>query len=271
MELLFADETNTSTGSDEKAKFFVYGGLIVPAESAEALDAGITEIRKKYGYRDGDILKFDTNLRPEQVTIEDFVQAKKDVVALCVELGCTFLVYVVLHQIAREQGINKTIVWGANTIISKFNQYLEKHNRRGLVTFDRVEGGDLDFDYLVEKFTRGLILPSGSTVHLGRIMGYSLSCTNASHFSSALDIVLGTFRYCINNPTAREATSSMMRNITKIIWARPAGKDIDPFELGLTFRPKTFTVLAYKAAYRELVTQINSLLNWKPAGPPDEA
>jgi hypothetical protein len=69
---------------------------------------------------------------------------------------------------------------------------------------DRLPKGS-EFDYLSEKFTKGLSLPRGEAQALDRIVMFSSTCINASHVSSVMDIVLGTWRYCINQPKTTAA------------------------------------------------------------------
>lgn len=78
-----------------------------------------------------------------------------------------------------------------------------------------------------------------------------------------MDIVLGSFRYCINQPFNQESAKEMIKNITTLLWADKSGEDsIDPFEKGLTFRPRPEDVKStvYKQEYKALVDHINSLL-----------
>lgn len=115
MYVLLTDETNLE--ASESVRFFTYGGLIVPMEKIPALHARIEEIRKAAGYGPSDRLKFETKARPKGVTIEAATSAKREVVAAAIESGCLFIAYVVLHAIAKSQGIEKTIQFGANSVI----------------------------------------------------------------------------------------------------------------------------------------------------------
>ena len=97
-------------------------------------------------------------------------------------------------------------------------------------------------------------------VKLDKILLFSSTCINASHACSAMDIVLGSFRYCINNPLNLEAARTMMKNITKLIWCHRSGEDIYAIEKGLIFRPKDIKVAKYKAEYDNLLDHINMLI-----------
>lgn len=260
MYLLFTDETNVSPKHDARIKFLVYGGLIVPFDKALALDESISKIRKDSGYLLTDSLKFDSHSRPSNVSPEQFAEIKNQIINLCIDLNCKFLVYVVLHKIAENQGLTTTIKWGADHIVGKFNFFLQTNNSAGMVIVDRLSDVS-EYSFLTEKFTKGLIV-GDKTIPLNNIKLLSSTCDNASHFSSAMDIVLGSFRYCINQPYNLESARVMIKNITKLIWADKHEQGINPFEKGLTLRPKSegIKVPEYKKEYNDLITHINSLL-----------
>lgn len=260
MYFLFADETNTRPKYKEGVKFFVYGGLIIPGGKLLEMDTEICALREKYGYKNDDSLKFDTNSRPAHVSKEDFAKIKAEIVSLCIRLECKLLLYVVLHKIARKTGLPTTIKWGADCIFQKFNNYLLEKQSNGMAFVDRMSDTS-EYKILTEKFTLGLKYPSG-TKPLKRIRLYASSCDNASHFNSVADVVLGTFRYCINRPFNTGAAKTMMKNLLQLIWSvRIKPGVLDPFERGLTFSPRNPSDPAYKAEYADLTKQINALLS----------
>ena len=255
MHFLFTDETNLP--SDPTAKFFAYGGLIVPPGKLTPLHAGIVEIREAAGYRPTDELKFQTSARPGHVSVEQCTTAKNRVVELCTNLECRFIAYVVLHAIAKNRPISEVVTWGASHVIGKFNFFLSTVTGDGVVVVDRLPGAS-EYSLLADRFTKGLTFPDGSQVQLDRIKLFASSCSNASHASSAMDIVLGTFRYCINQPKNVPAARAMMTNISKLIWCERDGENLYPFERGLIFRPKDIKSGAYKKEYEDLLGSMNS-------------
>lgn len=260
MYLLLTDETNLQPG--DNVEFFSYGGLIVSATKARELHSKIAEIRKNYGYQPKDKLKFDTNARPEQVSLTAATAAKRDVIAACIACECKFIAYVVLHAIARRTQLGTTIQWGADHVIGKFNFFLQCRDSMGMVAMDRLPDG-VEFDYLANKFCGGLKLQEGETVELDRIALFSSTCINASHLSSAMDIVLGSWRYCINNPYNAEAAKGMMLKLTKLIWCEQDGEHLYAFEKGLIFRPKKVEWPKYQEKYQALLDHINGLISRK--------
>ncbi|HMN19307.1 MAG TPA: DUF3800 domain-containing protein [Candidatus Moranbacteria bacterium] len=260
MYFLFTDETNTTANDSAGVKFFVYGGLIIPIDNFFKLDQEIKAIRKKYEFKEDDEFKFDSRSRPGNVSREDFSKAKNEVIELCIKLECRFIAYIVLHEISKNQPLSQNILWGADHVIGKFNHFLSTKDENGYVMIDRLPNKD-EFKFLAEKFCFGLKL-EGKIVELDRISLFGSTCNNASNASSAMDIILGSFRYCINQPSNLTVASEMMEKITKLIWAdkiKESG-NIDPFEKGLIFRPKDVKKVEYKAEYDKLLKHINSLL-----------
>jgi hypothetical protein len=257
MLLLFTDETNLKP--DGAAKFFAYGGLLVDSDRLPALHNGIEQIRKTAGYRPTDELKFDTRARPAHVEIAACTAAKAAVVELCIELGVKFIAYVVLHAIGKSKTPEELVKWGANHVIGRFNYYCGQNGTHGIVVVDRLPSG-VEYAYLTDKFANGLQFPEDDPVRLDRIHLFAASAVGASHACSAMDIVLGSFRYCINSPKNLEAAKKMMVSITKLIWHERQGDKIYALGRGLVFAPKNVKVDAYKADYDQLLGHINTLI-----------
>lgn len=262
---MFTDETNVQ--QSKQAKFFAYGGLIVSAESIRGLSARIEKIRNDIGYKPEDVLKFDTNARPSQVTPEGAKVAKREVIKACIDANCRFIVTVVLHDVAKNQESQALIEQGANSVIAKFNGYLGVMDSHGAVIVDRLPSAT-EYGYLTAKFQKGLAMPGDTQVRLDRIALFASTCSGASHCSSAMDIVLGAFRFCINSPKNMTAAAEMMAAVTNLIWHTRDGDNIYAHERGLLFRPKTVKVASYKAEYDALLEWINQLLTKADAETP---
>ena len=257
--ILFTDETNTSP--TEKIKFFVYGGLFFEIDKLKTLHNKISLIRHKYKYQPSDILKFDTHKRPEHLSIEEATEAKKEVINACIDIDSKFIVYVVHHNIIGSTNKEEEFLWSVIHIIGKFNQFisLPDYDEGGIVVVDRlpVKG---DYKFLSDKFTHGLDFHDGNTLNLSNIYLLTSSCINASHASSAMDIVLGSVRYCINEPCNTDVAKEMMKNIFRLIWHNRNGNKLMYQELGLMLRPKEIRNPKYKEDYDLLLEQLDSLL-----------
>jgi len=259
MHILLTDETNRQPGP--KVKFFVYGGLILKADDLSRLDSGVSEIRRDLGYRPQDDLKFDTRCRPDHITIEAATEAKRGVVSLCKDLSAKFIAYVALHDIIKHTDPDTQVLYAANTVISQFNRYLCDVVRDDGICVVDVLPVKHGWKYLSEKFTLGLAFDD-RYVRVDRIKMFCSTCNNASHASSAMDIVLGTFRYCISDPENLQAAGEMMAQVVDLMWHEREGNAIRALERGLVMRPRfdNIKVDKYRHEYAGLIAHINKLL-----------
>jgi len=259
--LLVADETNQQPS--ENAIFFVYGALFFPIENLPGIDEGIRYIRNKFGYQPNDVFKFDTRSRPKHISINQCTEAKSAVLDLCREMNCKFIVHVILHEIMKNQQFDEKCFWAADYVFGRFNTFLRTEaNDYGICIIDNLSIQD-QYKYLTEKFTVGLnIQPSGRSVPLSRIKMYGTSCIGACNANSAMDIVLGSFRYCINNPKNHDAAKTMMGKVMDLLWHVKRGDTIYASGRGLSIRPKISQIgnTEYKQKYIDLINHINSLI-----------
>lgn len=259
MRILLADETNRTP--TKGGRFFVYGALILEVEHLRTVDAEVAKIRAEAGYLAGDDFKFDTRSRPAQVSIGEATRAKARVLALCKDLGAQFIVYVALHELIKSTPEDDQVLWAANTVISQYNRYLRDVAKDdGICVVDNLPVRR-SWQYLAEKFTHGLDF-GGSYVRVDRVKLFAATCNNASHASSVMDIVLGSFRYCINDPKNREAASQMMADVVELMWHERKGEKIYALDRGLVLRPQldAIRVEKYRVEYLSLIDHVNSLL-----------
>lgn len=252
MYLLLTDETNLLPR--QNVTFFIYGGLFFPADALPGLHNRIAVIRAEHGYRADDTLKFDTHSRPRHVSQSSCTEAKRQVVGACQALGCRFIAYVIHHGIATGDDL---VLFAANTVISNFNRFLRLESSEGICVIDSlpVEGQKA---FLEEKFTRGLRLSeTGTFLPLDRIKLFGASYLGASHAASAVDIVLGSFRYCVNNPQNRSAASEMMRQVLELMWGDEEGR---VGNAGLVLRPREVRADTYREDYEALTNHLGQLL-----------
>lgn len=259
MRILLTDETNRQPSRD--VKFFVYGGLVLTTEALSTLHDEIEDIRRTAGYRTGDELKFDTRSRPEYVTIEAATEAKRQVIERARQAGCVFIVHIILHDIIRNQDPDQQVQWAADYVIGSYNQYLSEENEDGICVVDNLPNR-AEFRYLSEKFANGLTLDTGTYVSLDRIKLFASTCIGASHANSVMDIVLGAFRYCINNPRNPEAAREMFGSVARMMWGRRVGNTIQVRGRGLILRPEieSIHVEQYRREYEELIEHLGHLL-----------
>jgi len=256
MHLLLTDETNVTPGTG--AEFFACGGLIIHLDRVPDMDRGIADIRDAQGYGSEDDLKFDTRERPSHVTIEQAREAKRQVVELCRRLECKFIAYVILHKIIRG-GPEGAVVFGLNTVLWRFNKFLEQNHDWGVVLTDTLPVVSAKSFYQ-QKFKRGLVL-GDKAVTLRNIRLFGSTCIGASHLASAIDIVLGAFRYCISSPRNREAAGTMMVNVVDLMWGEVEGDNLRVLDKGLVLRPKLDAIRhpVYRAKYDDLLRNLAEL------------
>jgi len=254
--ILLCDETNTQPS--ETVKFFVYGGLFFPIDKLTILHEKIGLIRKDAGYKQGDKLKFDTQSRPSYVEIEKATEAKRRVVNLCIDCGCKFIVHIILHDIIKNQRPEEKVQRAANYVIGRYNLFLKSVKDYGICIVDNFPCKG-EFEYLSQKFSYGLDV-KGQTKELDRILLFASTCVGASHANSAMDIVLGSFRYCINAPE-KPASTEMLPSIAKMMWHKYANGRLKLIDYGLILRPKIDDIRspAYRKEYSQLIENVEAL------------
>ena len=89
-------------------------------------------------------------------------------------------------------------------------------------------------------------------MRLSRIMGYHLATIGSSHFCSVIDIVLGAFRFVVNNrndPAKTAVTGQLLAQLAPLFIRDDAGKVL---EISLFFSPKVIRVRQYRETYQGL-------------------
>lgn len=261
MYLFVTDETNVQPSNS--SKFFIYGGLIFSPEQAQAVHSDVEEIRRKYGFKPGDALKFDTRSRPEYVDRDQHREAKDQVIESCNKAGVKFIAYLVLHAIA--SGRATTGEWALSSVLVPFGEiFLRDQRDAGIVIIDRLPDGSGAYDMLKRKFQIGLEIDGSGTMRLNRILLYATTCDGASHLSSAVDIVLGAFRYVVNaqdRPQPGTAEGALLKKVAQMMYAKETGERLQAREYGLILRPKNVVHPPYKAEYDNLIGYLASLLS----------
>ena len=260
MYYLFTDETNQQPS--EKSEFFIYGGAFVSANILSESHSLVGDVRVRYGFQPGDEFKFSPHTKPAHVEREDFRLAKREVLQGCYQLGVTFSAYLTLHRIAHNKSMDELVSWGANSIIANFDYFLEENGDIGICIVDRLPIGN-DFGYLRDRFQHGLQFPDGRKKGLPRILMFAASCEGASHAMSAIDILIGSFRYCVNEREKDIAPREILRVIARMMWYREVGGVRYLRERGLLLRPKNVKVQEFQAAYDDLVKHLQVLSSEK--------
>ena len=235
MYLAFLDEANHET----KNKFTVCGLTAVPIEAIVSLADKVKCIRDEAGvFTPADPLKFNTTERPDLCTPDMHRALKENVLAAAHSHGVRAFIYCKYNTANESEDPTRNRLYGFNTLLGKFQNFLQQEKEHGHVTFDRLDikssSYTSGFDYMREKFQKGNFYSQDSTwQELPNIISYSMNCDGTSHLASVCDIVTGAARYLCNgeNATARH---TIKEQLSGILW-----KDRKGFfqEHGFTMRP----------------------------------
>lgn len=254
VHVLFTDETNQRPGPH--ARFFIYGGAFLAADRLAELHDVVERARRVNGFRPRDELKFDTHSRPSHVTEAQHRAAKRIILEGSRDLGVRFVAYLTLHEIARQRGLAEVVGWGLNTVLAAFNRFLAQEDAHGICVVDRLPF-DQGFQYLKDKFQVGLTFANGTNRRLDRVHLFAASSLGATHAMSAIDIILGAFRYCVNERRpGREVPQQLLTVIVSMMWHRQHGDRRVFREYGLFLRPKQVRNRAHQRHYIELIDHL---------------
>ena len=247
MFLLYCDETNLEERSGD---FFVYAGIAINGSTAKSLSQKIDEIRNRWKVPRNFKLKF--NPGPEALSNADFIKLKQELIEAAIAHDVKLLVYVILHDISKDPEEARRN--GINTICYHFDCMLNVYLRPGVVLIDRFSDSQID-QHLVEKFSTGVTgLPFSKELRLTNVIGFHYSAVGQSHFSSLIDIVLGSLRFSINAFTRKDASrmataTTLIKLISPLFHRESSGR---VSEISFYFSPKTIKVDQYRAQYMAL-------------------
>jgi hypothetical protein len=235
------------------------GAMFVPTNSIPALHAEVERLRAKAGMSPTESLKSATR-RPKSLTADSHRALKQDVMKAAKEIGNVhFCAQVTLHDLARNQTHDDRVLWGANTILGKFNTFLREQKSYGFAILDRMPV-KTPYEYLTEKFQVGMAFSDRPSARFDRILGFSHAADGTSHLCSVADILLGAFRYCVNEPDNEEAGKAMFPTLMEMMWKRTENGRVYVNECGLVFRPQEVQAPKFKAEYDALAERLQSYL-----------
>jgi hypothetical protein len=255
--LMYGDEADAEQGRGQK--FFLYGGIFIEQSQAWPVHLRIEELRKHTGFAPQDSLKFASSTKPKTVTADAHRKIKSAVIDLAGELGVIFCTYIFLHAIGRSQEQSDLILYGANTVLSRYNEFLAEKNEHGVAQLDRM--GKNGFDYAKEKFQLGLNFGLGRSRRLDRLISVGFTCDGASHLASMADILLGSFRYCVNEPEKGIAGKAMLPKLMPLMWTATRGGKRFVRERGLNLRPKDVRSPDHQQEYEALLNRLQGYLD----------
>lgn len=257
MFIFVGDESNVT--QSKHARFFIYGGLIIAADRCLEVTNKIADIRNRYRFTVEDECKFDTRSKPAHLSNAEFSQVKNEVLEVCRESEVRFMAYAVHHSIASTQKQKTDVwLWALNTLLCQFDLFLQREQSHGICLVDRFEN---DLSLLKRIHQQGVDpqFSGGRLPHrLGNIWCYGTINIGTTHIASMVDVVLGAFRYCVNEMVRKKVLLTLYRKVRPLMLCEP-GNPSNVKEWGLFLRPKEVKAPAYKQDYDTLLRHLESL------------
>lgn len=253
MHLLYCDKSNIE---ERTGGFLLYAGLVIPPHSAHRLSDDVEGIRQRAKLESNFQLKF--NPGPAHLDHAQFVALKQDVLEAAARHDVRLLAYVILHDIAKGQGVDIARRNGINTVLFHYDYYLNRAKDKGIVLLDRFNdrGNKID-DHTREKFTVGVTgMPYSKTMRLENILGVHYATIGQSHFCSLIDIVVGSLRFAINAHTRNDVhfhatAGTLLGLLSPPFFRKEGGTRVS--ELGFQFSPKGFGKIPhFRGKYKNL-------------------
>lgn len=255
MFVFAGDESNVT--QSRQARFFIYGGLIIAVDKSVEATNKIASVRAKYDFAADAKFKFDTNSKPAHLSNAEFMKAKDEVLAVCRKLEVRFMAYAVHHGIARTQKADLWL-WALKTLLCQFDLFLQREKSHGICLVDRFEN---DLSVLQRIHQQGVDPEfwGGRLPHrLENVWCYGTISIGTTHIASMVDIVLGAFRYCVNEMVRKNVPLTLYSKVRPLILCEP-GNPSSVKEWGLFLRPKDVKATSYKQDYDELLKHLESL------------
>lgn len=235
MHLFYADESGLNSNEGD---FQVYGGVVIPPDSAMQLHEAIKSIRGRQQVATTARLKFAP--APAGLSHADFVVLKQSVITAAVETGVK-LIAVLTPRAICPGNPDKIREFGVNTAVYHFNCML--HHLKapaGTMIIDRFNSKGID-EVTRSKISVGLTgnLPFSKSLKLDRITGIHYGTIGQSHFCSLVDIVVGSLRFAINGFAKSASASQSAKKVLAVIsplFYRSCGTVA---EISLQVSPKT--------------------------------
>ena len=254
MFVMLADEAD----QDGSKEFLVYAAVFIPSQNALALSQKVAQIRRKHGFPVEAEFKFSTGTKPAKVTREAHTAAKNDVLEAAASLDCKTCCYLVPHAIAKGQTHENKLKFAVNTLLMKFNQFLRENGRvAGIALFDKTT--DYKQAQYLNDVARLGVPRKDMRISLTYVVSIEQTREGNSHLNSVCDIIVGAYRFVMNEPDKDKVGSLLLRSLAAMIWGVPQdnSKTLSVHDRGLCIRPQTIEHLDYKADIETLKARLN--------------
>ena len=148
-----------------------------------------------------------------------------------------------------------------NTLLGKFDEFLRTdRDECGIALMDRIPV-EHPYRYLREKFQTGLEFPDGNIRRLERVIGLASTTDGASHLASVADVLIGAFRYCVNEEDREIAGRAMFPDLVRLMWKRRLNGRNIVRDYGLVIRPLNVRHEPHKTEYQALINRLQGYLH----------
>lgn len=254
MYIMIADEAD----QDGSREFLVYAAVFFPAEHLKKLADGVSELRTKYGYENGDSLKFTSGRIPDGVTRENHLEIKKKIIALAIECGCKTSCYVIPHAIAKGQPHENKLKFGLNTLLTTFEKFLRENGEvAGTAYFDHTTDYKQN-EYIKDISRHGVLKEDGGRISLSHIVAMGITQDGMSHLNSVTDIVVGSFRWVINEPNKDVVGAELLRQLSGLLWGKMNDGVLKVQERSLVIRPQKIRSPQIKADVQAFIDRLTT-------------
>lgn len=192
LELMFCDETTVQRPTG--VEFFLYGGLVVPGSRFEAVCDAVDAARTSIGLKPNEPLKFSGRERPKHVDSAAWTAAKSLLMQLLAPLDLHVFAIFVHESIAKQ---DEKAHWALDGVCLAFDAHLGASGGQGYVVVDHSKNlGRSD----LADVASGTLAVSTFESALARVRGVSFGHVESSLPLQAIDVVLGSLRYCLEKP-----------------------------------------------------------------------
>ena len=247
MKLLYCDETNLNARRND---FFIYGGVIIDSEESLELSNSINNIRTRFGVESQFLLKFAPP--PGNLNHERFIEMKQNIFESAERYGVKLITSMIHRSIGYD--VEATRINEINRVLLCFNNYLNSVNDVGIVLLDRFSGRAIDGN-IRRKMAEGIEgLPYTPHYQLDRIVGIHYSAIGQSHFTSLIDIVIGTVRFVVNSISRETVNAYPISRVLLGLIGPLCIRDRQGLvsENSLFFSPRIIRAHTYRATYERV-------------------
>lgn len=249
LHVLFCDETEVDRPSGYK--FSITAGIVLKEDQIRSLCTLLTQEREQLGLQPTEPLKFSSKEKPERLTDEEWLNAKRAVLEGMASQGVALLAHIVLNNIAAKEGPE----WAIDALVGAFDRLLECDGGCGIVIADHWKYKRED----MADVATGKVGIYGSSAPY--VMGVATAHVEAMMPLQLADLAVGALRFCLGRPDF-DVSKTLFGYMRQMIW--PGFGTADPPDAwfwggGLELRPSEVMVTTYANEYKSLESDIRTL------------